>query len=73
MAIERQEETFAELCRRFQVSRKTGYKWLARYRDAGVESLVDSSRAPQYHPQAMKEEIAEHCLAARRTHPPRNR
>jgi putative transposase len=69
MAVERQEETFAELCRRFKVSRKTGYKWLARYRDAGVAGLVDRSRAPRHHPQAMTEEIAEHCLAARRTHP----
>ena len=53
MAIERQDEAFAELCRRFKVSRKTGYKWLARYRDAGVAGLVDRSRAPLHHPQAL--------------------
>ena len=69
MAIERQDEAFAELCRRFKVSRKTGYKWLARYRDAGVAGLVDRSRAPLHHPQALTQEIAEHCLAARRAHP----
>jgi transposase-like protein len=33
--VENQEHTFAELCRHFGVSRKTGYKWLARYRAEG--------------------------------------
>src|ERR1044071_5799075 len=27
--------TFSELCRRFGVSRKTGYKWLERYKSGG--------------------------------------
>jgi putative transposase len=69
MAVEGQEEVFSNLCRRFGVSRKTGYKWLERYREAGVEALVDRSRAPLHHPQAMTEEIAERCLAVRRAHP----
>ena len=69
MAVEGQQETFAAVCRRFGVSRKTGYKWLARYDEAGVEGLADRSRAPLHHPQAMSDEIAEHCLEVRRTHP----
>ena len=69
MAVEGQEEVFSEVCRRFGVSRKTGYKWLGRYREAGVEALVDRSRVPLHHPQAMTEEIAERCLAVRRAHP----
>ena len=52
MAVEQREEAFALVCRRFGVSRKTGYKWLARYREAGVEGLRDRSRAPLHHPQA---------------------
>ena len=36
MAVEREEESFAALCRRFQVSRKTGYKWVERYEEAGL-------------------------------------
>ena len=51
------EERFAALCRLFGVSRKAGYKWLARYQDAGVEGLFDRSRAPHYHPQAIADEI----------------
>jgi putative transposase len=69
MAVEGQAEAFAAVCRRFGVSRKTGYKWLSRYREAGVEGLADHSRAPLHHPQAMSEEISEFCLAVRRVHP----
>src|SRR6266487_4094071 len=57
MAIEGQEEAFAAVCRRFGVSRKTGYKWLGRYREAGVQGLTDWSRAPLNHPQAVAQEI----------------
>ena len=34
-----------------------------------VAGLLDRSRAPLSHPQAMSDEIAEHCLAVRREHP----
>jgi transposase InsO family protein len=69
MAVERREESFAAVCRRFGVSRKTGYKWLTRYDEAGVEGLTDRSRSPLNHPQAISEAIAERCLAVRRAHP----
>lgn len=69
MAVGSGEETFAAACRRFAVSRKTGYKWIARYDQAGVEGLLDRSRAPLHHPQALSSEIAESCLAVRRAHP----
>jgi putative transposase len=32
---ERQEENLAELCRRYEISRQTGYKWLERYQREG--------------------------------------
>src|SRR6185312_10459989 len=69
LAVGRREEPFAVLCRRFGVSRKTGYKWLERYEAAGVEGLIDRSRAPHDHPQALSEAIAGRCLAVRRRHP----
>ena len=37
MAAEKQEEPFAALCRGFGVSRRIGYKWLARFREEGAE------------------------------------
>jgi len=69
IAAEKQEESFAAVCRRFGVSRRVGYKWLERYQEAGVEGLWDRSRAPRHHPRAIGEELAERCLAVRRTHP----
>ena len=39
-------ETMLALCREFNISRKTGYKILGRYRDCGLEGLNDRSRRP---------------------------
>jgi transposase InsO family protein len=69
MAVERGDEAFAAVCRRFGVSRKSGYKWCERYVEAGVPGLLDRSRAPLHHPQAMTREIAERCLSVRQAHP----
>src|SRR5258708_6134782 len=69
IAAEKHEESFAALCRGFGVSRRVGYKWLARYREAGVGGLLDHSRAPLHHPHAIEDDIFERCLAVRRAHP----
>lgn len=37
-------EKMAELCREFEISRKTGYKIFNRYKDTGLEGLNDRSR-----------------------------
>ena len=68
-AVEAGEETMAVLCRRFDLSRKTGYKWLARYRAAGIAGLADRPRAPHAHPHAVEAAVIEQCLAVRRAHP----
>lgn len=69
MAIAAGEEAFAAVCRRFGVSRKTGYKWWERYRAEGVLGLVDRSRAPLARREAVAAATAEDCLAVRRAHP----
>lgn len=69
MAVERGEQTVAALCRQFGLSRKTGYKWLERYAEEGLEGLGDRSRAPHEHPQMMTAAVAERCLAVRYAHP----
>ncbi len=45
--IESQKISMTELCRRFQLSRKTGYKWVQRFRAEGTAGLADRSRRPQ--------------------------
>ncbi len=39
-----------ELCHRYGVSRKTGYKWLSRFIEGGFEALKDRSRRPHSCP-----------------------
>src|SRR6266852_7821560 len=61
--------TMAELCVRYDVSRKTGYKWLARFDDAGRAGLQDRSRAPHHCPHRISADAAAVICAARRQHP----
>jgi transposase-like protein len=44
------DRNMSRLCRRYNISRKTGYKWLARYREEGLEGLAERSRRPKSNP-----------------------
>jgi len=59
----------SELCRRFRVSRKTGYKWLARLTAEGEAGLADRSRRPQHSPRRTPVEMEAAVVALRETHP----
>lgn len=61
--------SLAELCRRFGISRPTGYLWLERYRSEGVEGLVDRSHRPVSSPDRFGVEIEELVCQLRREHP----
>src|SRR5882757_2941719 len=63
------EANMSELCRRFGVVRRTGYKWLERYREHGPEGLRDRSRRPHVSPGQTAEEMEGQVLAVRRDHP----
>ena len=65
----RDEAPMSELCAAFGISRKTGYKWLARYRADGPQGLHDRSRAPRQHGRRMAPELADAILALRRDRP----
>jgi putative transposase len=59
----------AELRRRYDVSRKTGYKWLGRFEEEGVAGLADRSRRPHFCPHETMPCVVEAILEARRHHP----
>ena len=65
----RGELPMAALCEDYGISRKTGYKWLGRYREQGPEGLVERSRAPHRHGRSMAPETAEAIVALRRQRP----
>jgi len=58
-----------ELCRRYQVSPKTAYKWLARFRSEGVSGLRDRSRQPLNSPLRTPPTVERRVLEIRREHP----
>jgi transposase InsO family protein len=43
-------ESFAGSCRRYAISRETGYKWWRRFRRCGLAGLKEQSRRPQSCP-----------------------
>jgi transposase InsO family protein len=53
----------SELCRRFEISRKTGYKWLSR------SDCEDRSRRPLSSPRRTEAELEKQVLAARDKYP----
>lgn len=57
-----------ELCRRFQISSKTGYKWIKRYTDEGEQGLVDRSRRPRKSPSRTPPEQETAAVALRDQH-----
>ena len=61
--------TMSELCARYGVSRRVGYKWLARYEEEGRGGLRDRSRAPHHCPHRIAPDLAELLCALRRQHP----
>ena len=65
----REGANISRLCRYFQVSRKTAYKWLQRYRQGGVAGLVERSRRPGHSPGQTPAILEEAVLGVREQHP----
>src|SRR5687767_3168611 len=61
--------TMVELCDAFEIAPKTGYKWIARFKELGEAGLVEHSRARHFHPNATPRKILDLLLATRRDHP----
>ena len=57
----------SELCWRFQISRKTGYKWLER--EAAGEALSDRSRRPHHSPRQTAQGSEQAIVELRQQHP----
>lgn len=58
-----------ELAARMGISRKTAYKWIDRYRDAGPAGLMNRSRRPESCPHATPDAVVQAILEVRRRHP----
>lgn len=58
-------EAFADLCARYGISRKTGYKWVARYGESGFDALCERSRRPHSCPQAIPYAVCKAVVGLR--------
>ncbi len=61
--------TISELCRRHEISRKTGYKWIRRYDEDGPAGLRERSSRPRSSSELTAPHIVEALLETRERHP----
>jgi transposase InsO family protein len=66
--FERNEATMVHLCAGFGISRETCYVWLRRYRQYGINGLLELNRALLRHPNQTAAEIEEAVLGLRQAH-----
>lgn len=62
-------DSMTEVCRDFGISRKTGYKIFARYKDHGVEALTDRSRRPVRYANQLPAQIESMIVALKAEKP----
>jgi transposase InsO family protein len=66
---QRGDVSIAELCRRFGISRATGFAYLRRHRESGEAGLADRSRRPHDSPRRTVAEMEARIVALRQAHP----
>jgi transposase InsO family protein len=62
-------KSVAQLCRDFEISRKSGFKWLSRYRAFGGPGLQSRSRRPKHSPHRTSTRWLRAIAAVRCKHP----
>ena len=66
-AVTARRGQLAGLCRQFQISRKTAYKWLKRYQSGeSLRALEDRSRRPRSSPRRIRSSLVERILELRK-------
>ena len=60
---------FATICREFEVSRRTGYKWWRRYQESGMDGPRERSHRPHSCPHQSAPLWSDRIVALRMRHP----
>jgi transposase InsO family protein len=55
----------SDLCKRFNITRRTGYKWLDRYEHQGLNGLKDKSKRPDHFPKQTRDDIEQYIVGLR--------
>jgi transposase InsO family protein len=69
MLASKEEANVQQLCRRFGISRTTGYKWLDRWRLEGKAGLQELSRRPRNSPSRSVAAAEDAVVSVRVEHP----
>jgi transposase InsO family protein len=64
-----EEANVRQLCRQFEISPTTAYKWLARFQANGIQGLHELSRCPRHSPARTAAEMESAVIALRQEHP----
>ena len=68
LGYEQDECTMTELCEAYGIARETGYVWLRRYRERGLEGLVELNRAALRHGNQTPAETERAVVELRQAH-----
>lgn len=60
------EQSVTDLCSEFSISRKTGYKWISRFKLEGLDGLKNLSKAPHNQINKTPEEVVNSILAVKK-------
>lgn len=58
-----------QLCKQYDISRTTGYKWLHRFAEGDIYGLEDRCRCPLHSPNKTPHKTEQAVLAIRQLHP----
>jgi transposase InsO family protein len=61
-------ERMSDLCREYDISRPTGYKFFERYQQQGLSGLSDLSRRPLHSPARTDEVLEQYILKIKERH-----
>jgi putative transposase len=67
--LNNQSDTFISICARFNISCKTGYKYLKRYQEYGIDGLKELSRAPHHNAKRSPPFVEKSILDIKNRHP----
>ena len=68
-AAKRGSQSFGSLCEEFGISRPTGYLWLHRYEQQGVQGIAEHSRRPLASPQRTATALEKRVVEVRQRYP----
>lgn len=67
-AVLEEGKSVSEVCRQYEISRKTAYKWLKRFMEGGTAALADRSRRPLHSPTRTGGAVERAVLSVRSAH-----